>query len=72
MTTRIFIRRNDPRVISQTPSSQGNFDTAACADAGAARMRNMTAPIGAISHNNWDQDRTSTPPGYVEVADRPE
>jgi hypothetical protein len=72
MTTRIImIRRKDPRIISETPSSHGNFDTAACADAGAARMRNMTAPIGTMSHN-WDRDRTNTPAGYLEVSDKPE
>jgi hypothetical protein len=71
MTTRVLIRRKEPQVISQTPSSQGNFDSAACADAGAARMRNMTAPLGTISQN-WDRDRSSTPPDYLEVSDRPE
>lgn len=71
MTTRILIRRKDPRVLSQTPSSQGNFDSAACADAGAARMRNMTAPVGTISHD-WDRDRTNTPEHYIEVLDRPD
>jgi hypothetical protein len=71
MTNRILIRRQEARVVSDTPSSHGNFDTSACADAGAARMRNMTAPMGSICRN-WDHDRPNTPPRYLEVSDRPD
>jgi len=71
MTSRILIRRGIPQVPSDTPSSQGNFDTAACGDAFASRMRNMTAPLAA-SCRNWDHDRTNTPSHYPEVSDRPD
>jgi hypothetical protein len=71
MTTRILIRRKDTRVLSETPSSQGNFDTAACADGGAARMRKMTSLKGSTCRD-WDNDRSNTPPHYVPVSDRPE
>jgi hypothetical protein len=69
--SRILIRRKDTFVLSETPSSQGNFDSAACADAGAARMRNMTSLKGAVGRD-WDNDRANTPPHYVQVSDRPE
>lgn len=71
MTSRILIRRGTPQIASDTPSSQGNFDTAACGDAFATRMRNMTAPLGSICHN-WDTDRSNTPTTLPEVSDRPD
>jgi hypothetical protein len=71
MTSRIMIRREIPQVPSDTPSSQGNFDTAACGDAFAARMRNMTAPLGSMCHH-WDSDRSNAPTTFPEVVDRPE
>lgn len=70
MTSRIMVRRKIPQIQSDTPSSQGNFDTAACADAFAARMRNMTAPIGSLCRS-FDTDRTNTPSDYPEISDQP-
>jgi hypothetical protein len=68
---KIMVRRKQPVVPSGTPSNHGNFDTAARADTGAARIRNMTSPMGSISRN-WDHDRANTPSDYPEIFDRPE
>lgn len=71
MKSRIMVRKAIPQVPSDTPSSQGNFDSAACGDAFATRMRNMTAPLGSICRS-WDSDRSNSPASYPEVFDRPD
>lgn len=71
MTSRIMVRREIPQIQSDTPSSQGNFDTAACGDSFAARMRNMTAPLGSLCRS-FDGDRTNAPTDYPEVFDQPQ
>jgi hypothetical protein len=73
MIARILIRRTQSNRFapSETPSGQGNFDTAARLDTGAARIRNTTSPAGSLCHN-WDGDRTNAPSQYPEVSDKPE
>lgn len=73
MTSRIFIRQAAPYFhgLSETPASQGIFDTAAAPDAAAARIRNSTSPAGSISHD-WDNDRANAPSEYPEISDRPD
>lgn len=71
MTSRVLVRRKMPQVQSDTPSSQGNFDTAARADAFAARMRNMTTSMGSLCRG-FDTDQTNTPSDYPEIFDQPQ
>lgn len=71
MTSRIMVRRTITQTPSDTAASHGNFDTAACGDAFATRMRNMTAPLGTLCQAG-DQDRSGFPSYAPEISDRPD
>lgn len=73
MTNRILIQRSKSQRVqpSGTPAASGVFNTSACPDTRAARIRNTVSPAGSLCHN-WDTDRANSPSEYPEISDRPE